>query len=144
MPEKEEGRFTPYRSVNTVQLECIFSKKRKNTLINQLHLNPKPTRGSGIWISFSKKHHTEICLANTTNIMMVNFSYLFLIAQSHWISLFSHGLKITWDWRWPPNICWITVVSWVLGDTPVLPPNSSRTADCIASIANLPSRQFWL
>jgi len=43
----------------------------------------------------------------------------------------------TWDWRWPPNMCWIRVVSWVLGSKAFSPPCSSRQTDCIVSIANL-------
>lgn len=72
-----------------------------------------------------------------------NFFNLFHIAQSHWITLFSHKLKITWDWRRPPNICWIIVVSWALRGSALSPSNSASTADCIVSIANLPSRQLY-
>jgi hypothetical protein len=48
---------------------------------------------------------------------------------------------MTWDWRRPPNMCWIIVVSWEAGSTAFSPPNSSRQTDCIVSIANLQKRQ---
>lgn len=49
--------------------------------------------------------------------------------------------KITWDWRWPPNMCWIMVVSWDIGGTAFSPPNSSRQTDCIVSMANLQDKK---
>lgn len=57
------------------------------------------------------------------------------------LSLLHHKL-VTWDCRWPPNMCWISVVSCVLGGTAFSPPNSSRHTDCIMSIANLQKEIF--